>query len=355
MFRRKCLVPAVPLLVVLLCAGVIPARGLVIQVTFDSTITNDAHAAIIENTLNSVVSFYEASFADPITVTVEFKEMTSGLGRSLWYYYTIPYTEFYDALAADATTANDALALAFLGSDSTNPVTGDLNIDVKTANLRAIGIFGLDPPTGMPDGVIMLDTTIMNLSRPLVLQSRYDLFSVAAHELDEILGLGSALDFTTTDPLPEDLFRYDSSGNRNFTTSGDDAYFSLDGTTLLARFNQISGADHGDWWSSGTHVPKVQDAIASAGATPDPTVELAALDVIGYDLVQPTLSLAPAGPGQVTISWPAIWSLYALQQNTNLTTTNWVNVTNSVVVTNGLDEVIVPAAAGAAFYRLMIP
>jgi hypothetical protein len=87
--------------------------------------------------------------------------------------------------------------------------------------------------------------------------------------------------------LPEDLFRFDSSGHRSFTAGGDDAYFSIDGgATLLARFNQTSGGDYGDWWSTGSHDTEVQDAFATPGATPDPDIELTALDVIGYDLVE---------------------------------------------------------------------
>src|SRR5207247_4941127 len=57
-----------------------------------------------------------------------------------------------------------------------------------------------------------------------------------------------------------------SSGNRTFTTNDDDAYFSIDGADLLARFNQDSGGDYGDWWTAGVHQPQVQDAFLTAGA-----------------------------------------------------------------------------------------
>ena len=95
------------------------------------------------------------------------------------------------------------------------------------------------------------------------------------------------------DPLPEDLFRYASDGSVSYTTTGDDAYFSLDGVTKLARFNQGNnfGGDYGDWWSNNgfgnpgpNPPPQVQDAFAYPGVHPTLGVEAVALDVIGYDM-----------------------------------------------------------------------
>jgi hypothetical protein len=54
------------------------------------------------------------------------------------------------------------------------------------------------------------------------------------------------------------------------------------------------------------------------------------------------------------ISWPASIAGYILQQNSNLNTGNWVNVTNPVNVINGQNEVIVPSNGTNAFYRLML-
>src|SRR5262249_21762702 len=152
------------------------------------------------------------------------------------------------ALTADSKTTNDIVALAHLPASSLNPVTGSSSISVKTANLRAIGLPGSSGLPGGVDGIISLNTSIMNLSRSSNNPSKFDLMAVAAHEIDEVLGLASALpNPSSNSPLPEDLFRFNSTGQRSFTVSGDDAYFSIDsGATLLARFNQTSGADYGD-------------------------------------------------------------------------------------------------------------
>ena len=57
-------------------------------------------------------------------------------------------------------------------------------------------------------------------------------------------------------------------------------------------------------------------------------------------------------PGGVLVSWPAPSTGYVLQQNTNLTTTNWVAVTNPPVVANGEKQITVSPTVGNRYYRL---
>ena len=154
------------------------------------------------------------------------------------------------ALEGDETTTNDTTTLENLPISENNPVTGTGNIRVRTANLRALGIAGMD--SGLPggvNGIIGLNISQINLSRASIDPSKYDHLSTTEHEIDEVLGLGSYLDAGAADPLPEDLFRYTSAGSRTFTTNGDDACFSIDGTNLLDRYNQNPAGDRGDWWT----------------------------------------------------------------------------------------------------------
>ncbi len=86
----------------------------------------------------------------------------------------------------------------------------------------------------------------------------------------------------------EDLFRYDQNGSRSYTTTESaEAFFSLDGTTDLARFNQDATGDFNDWYSTGPHTAQVQDAFATPGTTPDLGVELEVLDALGFTRVTP--------------------------------------------------------------------
>ena len=294
-------------LIVAVLAAVLLARpglAIVITPTFDTSITSDPNAAAIEAAIQAAIQVYEARFSDPITVTIKFQEMSSGLGESSWSYYNISYTQFRAALAGDASDIADTTALAHLPSTTNNPASGTANVRVKTANIRALGIAG-SFPSGLPggvDGIIMLNTGITNYTRTSIDPNKYDLRAVVMHEMDEVLGLGSSLDAGSSNPLPEDLFRYTSSGARSFTASGDNAYFSIDGVTDLARFNQnviSSGGDYGDWWSCNNlancpHVAQVQDAWATPDTTPNLNIELIALDVIGYNLTAASGCLFPA-------------------------------------------------------------
>ncbi|PYU30022.1 MAG: hypothetical protein DMG31_15185 [Acidobacteria bacterium] len=276
------------------------ASSFVIVPTYDSTITSDSNAATIEATINSTIGVYEATFTDPITVNITFQEMNSGLGQSSTFFDTILYSSYLTALTADKKSSNDAIALAHLGAGPNNPVNNNPNINVKLPNLRAVGIME-SPLLGQPDGTIGLNTSIMNLSRAGQQNpSKYDLMAVVSHEINEVLGLGSALPNPPSRTIfPEDLFRYASNGARTFTTSGDNAYFSIDGTNDLARFNQDSGGDYGDWWSTGAHTPQVQDAFGTAGAQPNLGVEVTALDVIGYDVAPEPGTVILLGTGLV--------------------------------------------------------
>jgi hypothetical protein len=274
-----------------------PARAnLVITPTFDSSITSDPNAASIEGVINQAISIYESKLTNPITVNIEFASMNSGLGQSSTAFATLRYQSFINALTANATSADDATALAHLPNGPNNPVTGSTLINVKTANLKALGI-AFSPPQF--DGTVSLNTHITDIGTPG--GGPYSLLATTEHEIDEVLGLGSALP-TLTNPFPEDLFRYNGSGGRSFTTSSTAlAFFSIDGTTKLAQFdNQNDGGDFGDWQSNPLPngvSPQVQDAFATPGANPALGVELRALDVIGYNLsvVPEPSTLAVAG------------------------------------------------------------
>ncbi len=269
-----------------LCA---PAwANMVITPTFDSNITSDPNSAAIEGAINSAIAVYEADFSDPINVNIKFQEMTTGLGQSNTSFGTVSYAAYLAALTADAKTADDVTAIAHLPTlTEFQTFFGVSNINVKTANLRAVGLSGAVPL----DGTIGLNTSVTNPGSPGT-SGAFTLQVVAEHEIDEVLGLGSALPSPPGgDPFPEDLFRYTSTpGVRSFTTSSSaTAFFSIDGTTDLAQFdNQNDGGDFGDWQSnplpSGV-MPEVQDAFATAFSNPALSVELRALDVIGYDRV----------------------------------------------------------------------
>jgi hypothetical protein len=303
--------------------------GLVIIPTWDSTILSDPNVASITNTIINTILTYETRFSDPVTVNITFAEMNTGLGMSSTPIDSVNYSDYYNALVANAKTTNDTVVLAHLPGGATDPVTGGTSIFATPVNFRALGFIA----PASPDGIISVNMNLINITRPPAVSTNYDLQSVVSHEIDEVLGTISNVGQTGV--RPADLFRFSGPGARNFTTSGDSAFFSIDGgTNLLVQYNQDSRGDYGDWWSIGAHTPRVQDAFGTPGATPDLGVELTVLDSVGYTLVsaiplvvpQPIVHVSRSGTNLVLTWNSTINAKYQVQYTTNLFHTNWVSL-----------------------------
>jgi hypothetical protein len=69
----------------------------------------------------------------------------------------------------------------------------------------------------------------------------------------------------------------------------------------------------------------------------------------------PLLSILRTSTNTVVVSWHSASAGFALQQNTNIATTNWIGVSETVN-DNGTDKfIIVNPPAGNRFYRLLKP
>lgn len=287
------LLSALPLAAAL-CTAALPAHaGLTFTTTFDASVDALARTAI----LNSLAEY---SFSDNVNVSLYFKNSGNGLGTSSTFSFGVNYQTYYNALVADGTLGpgTDTTALARLavdGSGATNPVNSTGFISQGRAGLAAVGIVvnttGLDTGAGdglYYDGVIDLNLGLMNYDRITINPNKYDLKAVTQHEVNEVMGTISNV--TQSNPRPADLFRFDGSvgtgnGVRSFTSNTSSlAYFSIDGTTLLSRYNQSGIGDWGDWFSCPNAAPvsQVQDACSSPGATPNLGVEITLLDAIGW-------------------------------------------------------------------------
>jgi hypothetical protein len=283
--------------------------GFVISPTFDSSITNNPNAAAIEAMINGAVAIYESLFSDPITVSIFFRYSTkqpngmpfaspSRIAQSNYVVYSPSWNTYISALRADAKTADDAAANASLPPNALSA-----NIIPSSANGRALG--GDTPPAmfadssvavgGPYDGIVTLNSAApYQFVRPSN-GNNFDAQTAVEHEIDEILGLGSYLDHSSTDLRPQDLFSWSSSGVRNINATGT-RYFSIDsGNTNIVNFSQVPNSDFGDWLSDPCPQanPYVQNAFGCPGQASDVTAtspEGINLDVIGYDPV-----LTPTG------------------------------------------------------------
>jgi hypothetical protein len=273
--------------------GVEPAHahaGLTIIATFDSSITQDPNAAAIEQGINDDISVLEHDITTPATDTIEFASVSNGLGASATYYNQEPYSQYRSDLEHQAhLSASDRQALRSLPATLTNPVNGGADVNMTLPLLRATGEAALGNASGHVDSTVLLNTSIMNLSRSGPQDpTKYDLQEVAMHEIVEVLGAGGAGDGLLSDQVgPMDLFRYSASGVRSYTTDPTaEAYFSVNGgVSNRGYFNQQSGGDYGDWSSDLNGEPQVQDAFSTPGVQLNlDQNELIALDVVGYDL-----------------------------------------------------------------------
>jgi hypothetical protein len=287
-----------------------PDAGLVINPTFDSSITNNANAAAIQAMVNNAIAVFQAEFSDPITVSILFRYSTTApdgtalgsgtLAQSGYEIYMIPWNNYIKALSADAKTANDATANASLAG---SPLS--TNVIVSSANGRALGLptpGHLDSTghfTGTFDGIVTLNSAkAFQFTRPPGVN--FDAQRSTEHEIDEVLGLGSSI--PGADPQPQDLFSWSAPGTRNRTSTGS-RYFSINGgATNIVDFNQNPGGDFGDWLSGPCPQanPYVQNAFGCANQVSDVNAnspEGINLDVIGYDLVtaSSTIQFSAAG------------------------------------------------------------
>lgn len=259
----------------LACAAAGPAPALVINASFGAGVDPAAQSVIL-----GTIDVYEALFSDNITLGIRFENVNTGLGQSSTNIYQLPYASFMDKLRADASSAIDTLALANIPLGP-NPVNGGANVILTRATANAVG-FNVPAPLNGLDATISLNLGTMNFSRLSIDPNKYDLQTVASHEIDEVLGTISGVGGSII--FPVDLYRYTAAGARSFTTVGDDAYFSIDGSNMLVRYNQNPAGDYGDYWGGGPHPVHVQDAFGTRGSFADLGVEIIALDAVGFTL-----------------------------------------------------------------------
>ncbi len=113
----------------------------------------------IKGAINAAIAAIEGYITSPnnITVTIDFTEMSTGLGESTTSTRTITYDEYYNAFKAIATQPNQLTALASLGlaptgPGSDNPVDGNRDVIITSAEGRNLGF---NTP-GNVDGCIRL-------------------------------------------------------------------------------------------------------------------------------------------------------------------------------------------------------
>jgi hypothetical protein len=297
--------------------------GTGLSYTCDAAISALAGVCAALNT--TIASLYTNIFSD-VSAKIYIKLGSTGLAQSTSVINLVDYSAFRSSLGADQTDSNDATAFSS-SVPLTNPINSTYLVWLTNANARALGIsvsWGLktDGSTFCTigtqdcyDGIITVSSLQQTQGHLFfrtgtITSTQYDFYTVVEHETDEILGTAScAFPICNSSPEgihPADLFRYSSNGSRSFAAGNNNpcssptagnACFSLDGVTMLQAYNNLNnGQDAGDWVTSCV-APLVQNAVGCrgiAGVDISPAAEILVLDVVGYNLVQPTM-VSPSG------------------------------------------------------------
>jgi hypothetical protein len=129
------------------------------------------------------------------------------------------------------------------------------------------------------------------------------------------------------------------------TVSGDGTFISGASASLLATENP--GFTFVNWTESGAEV--------STSAIYDIVVTSNRSLIANFEMIRPQMNLFAAAPGSLVITWPVDASGFVLQQNSDLTTTNWVTAPYDVSVVGTNNQAVITPAAGSSFFRLIHP
>ena len=283
--------------------------GFSINLKWDSSV--GSAPAAFQAAVVKAATYLVGQFSDAVTINLNIgwgevggSALGSGaLAQTSTYLVSTSYAGLVTALKADATSAADASAVASL------PASAQGAFWLTTAEARALGLAG-STSTDADIGFSSSDGFTFDGTNGIA-AGTYDFNGVALHEMTETMGrillVGDSIGTTANSYDALDMFHFSAPGVRTFsgTTAG---YFSVDnGTTNLAAFNTVSGADAGDWSSVVTN--DAADAFATPGVVLNVSdIDLTVVDAVGWNRVGFSTSV----PTGITMT-PVAGSLASLQ------------------------------------------
>ncbi|QLE55149.1 NF038122 family metalloprotease [Nostoc sp. TCL26-01] len=275
-----------------------------------------------------------------LNLNIAFRDMgTATVGQTSSLRNNFTYTEVRNALIAKGSSADDSLAIANLPTGnalnlllnrttnspygSASPTSyldndGDANnttVRLNRANAKALGLIAAD--NANPDATIIFNSNaVVNWDFDPsngISEGAFDFVGMATHEFAHALGFDSGVDVLDTNPPTTDdkltfvstldLFRFSTisygygAGTIDWTANNTDKYFSLNGgATKIASF--ATGRTYGDGyqpshWKDGLNLGLMNPTTETGAGLQISTLDLRALDVIGWNLSNPASGNAP--------------------------------------------------------------
>jgi len=259
---------------------------IVIDPTFDSSVTSLSDAAAFESAVNYAISQIEGDFTSStplvLHINIEASSDPSVLGQSstnLFGY--LSYSDVVSSLKANATDSLQTTAYGYL--PVTDPTSGATFL-ISAAEAQALGLVNYSGS----DGTFTFGTSFSYALDPnnRAVPGEFDFIGVAEHEITEIMGRIPGLDQPGFPYyLPYDLFRFTAPGTLAVNDNGAGVYFSVDnGQTDLLNYNDgaLLGGDPQDWAGQTNDTfnaftgPGVENLMS--------TTDLDVMNVLGYEL-----------------------------------------------------------------------
>ena len=290
----------------------------------------------VRNGFQQAANNWTSLFSDDITINIQidYKSLpTNVLGSTFVSYYSTPVSALYSQMVADATSADDATAVANLPNGTTannsfliNRTAGngnsatpyfDNNSSVNNtqvlgtaANFKALGYSIANDIDARISFTSDTNTTVFDFDRSNGINpNQTDFIGVATHEIGHAMGFSSASDGIDNNPgqaednyTPTvlDLYRYSSDAiaglstpRRDLTADARRKYFSIDGGATSAgemstgvRFGDGNQTSH--WKAneqSGTYVGVMDPTAANGELLSITSNDIRAFDVMGYNRI----------------------------------------------------------------------
>jgi len=306
-----------------------PAHALLIEPSFDSTLTSQSDAAAVEAGIETAASTISNLYGNAGTVQIlfEYNSQVGGAETDGGYSF-VSYSQYTSQLGSLSTASpqNTVLATAvkYLGDDNTADyvlaTTALLRVGQgytgqgTTPCFNASGAY-VSNCNAIYDAVITIGNASTTSPGP---GQNSQVVSEMEHEIDEVLGGGGAgstigenlsgnlcphsVTCSLTAIGPTDLYRFQSSGSNcssvtstpSYTTStAAVACFSITagqsvagGQPYLVQMNQAgSGSDYGDFVTPAIGNPNIQDAYYNCCSSlyTSASPEFTMMESIGYD------------------------------------------------------------------------